>query len=229
MLHERSFDAFLFDMDGTLIDSIASANRIWRGWAIRHGLDPAPVMAAMHGVRAEETVRRYLPHGDIAAEVAAIEQAEIEDVDGIVCIAGARDLLAALPAGRWAIVTSASRALARARLAAAGLTPPPVMVTADDVARGKPEPDCFQLAARRLGFAPADCLVWEDTRAGITAAEAAGCAVMVITATHSHRLDVPHPSVRSYVGLRVVVEGDGRLRVVAGQGSALDPHRAGAL
>ncbi|MBB6251219.1 HAD-IA family hydrolase [Nitrospirillum iridis] len=213
---DRSFAAFLFDMDGTLIDSIASANRAWTRWAVRHGQDPTAILATMHGVRAVETIRRWAAPGtDVEAEAAQLTRDEIDDVAGTVAIPGASAFLAALPPQRWAIVTSAPRALALVRLAAAGLTPPPMMITADDVRRGKPAPDPFLLAARRLEVAATDCLVWEDAPAGIAAGDAAGAAIAVISATHHQPMETHHPLVPNYERLMPVVDGDGRLRVVA--------------
>jgi mannitol-1-/sugar-/sorbitol-6-phosphatase len=210
----RGYAAFLFDMDGTLIDSIASAVRIWTRWAERHGVDVPALLAAMHGVRAVETIRRFGPAGiDAAAEAAQLTQDEIDDVEGVAAIDGAATFLAALPPERWAIVTSAPRRLAERRLAAAGLAPPPVLVTADDVAQGKPAPDCFLAAADALGVAPADCLVWEDAPAGIAAAEAAGCDVMVVTATHAYPLDTPHREVAGYAALSSGLRDDGLLEL----------------
>ncbi|WP_044561433.1 HAD-IA family hydrolase [Azospirillum sp. B4] len=213
---DRTFAAFLFDMDGTLIDSIASANRVWSRWAQRHDVDPIALLATMHGVRAVETIRRWAKPGtDVEAEAAQLTRDEIADVAGTVAIPGAPAFLAGLPPQRWAIVTSAPRALAIARLDAAGLVPPPVLVTADDVSRGKPAPDPFLLAARRLEVAAGECLVWEDAPAGIAAGEAAGAAVAVITATHHSLLETRHPTVKSYEHLAVATDGDGRLRVTA--------------
>lgn len=199
---DRRFAAFLFDMDGTLITSIASANRVWTRWCVEHGFDPAEVLAIMHGVRTVETMQR-LGVADPVAEAAWITRTEIDDTAGTEPIAGAPAFLAGIPADRWAIVTSASRDLAEARLRAAGIAPPPVFVTADDVAHGKPAPDCFLLGAERLGVAAADCLVFEDTAAGLAAADAAGAAALAITATHAHPLATPHPAVRDYLGLAV--------------------------
>jgi sugar-phosphatase len=125
----------------------------------------------------------------------------MDDVDGVHAIAGAAGFLASLPTDRWAIVTSAPRLLAERRLGAAGLPLPAIMVTAEDVDRGKPAPDCFLLAAERLGYPARECLVFEDAAAGIAAAEAAGTAVVVITATHKHSLEAPHPSIASFDGL----------------------------
>jgi len=200
----RGFDAFLFDMDGTILSSIAAAERVWTKWGRRHGVDLGALLPNIHGVRVEETIRRFAPPGtDIAAEADAVTRAEMEDVDGIEPILGAAALLASLPAGRWAVVTSAPRRLAERRLEASGLPRPPLTITAEDVVHGKPAPDCFLLAAERLGFAAKDCLVFEDAPAGIAAAESAGAAVVVITATHTHPLETLHPSVPGFEGLIV--------------------------
>lgn len=204
----RRFAAFLFDMDGTVLSSIVASERVWGAWAARHGLDVEAVLKCIHGRRAIETVRSFnIPNVDEAAEVLALMQGEIADTDGIDAIAGAAAFLAALPVDRWAIVTSAPRELAKVRLAAAGLPLPAVLVTAEDVERGKPAPDCFLLAAERLGHRIEDCLVFEDAPAGIAAAEAAGAKVVVITATHTHVLETPHPGVTGYGPLQVTAEG----------------------
>ncbi|WP_210246069.1 HAD-IA family hydrolase [Methylobacterium gnaphalii] len=204
MFSGRSFAAFLFDMDGTILTSIASAERVWSLWAAKHGLDVSAFLPTIHGVRTVETIARLnLPGVDPEAEANAIMRAEMEDVSDIAPIAGAAVFLAALPRERWAIVTSAPRALAERRIAAAGLPLPPLLIAAEDVEQGKPAPDCFLLGARRLGVAAADCLVFEDTRAGLTAADAAGASALVITATHAKPLDVRHPQHASYEGLSV--------------------------
>ena len=198
-LSGRSFGALLFDMDGTIINSIAAAERAWTAWAERHGLDVEAFMPTIHGVRGIETITRLaLPGVDPAAEAEAILLAELEDVDGVAAIEGAAAFLAALPADRWAIVTSSPRRLALRRLAAAGLPVPAVLVTAEDVEHGKPAPDCFLLAAERLGQRVEDCLVFEDAPAGIQAAEAAGAAVAVVTVTHRHVLETRHPTITGY-------------------------------
>ncbi|WP_445191580.1 HAD-IA family hydrolase [Sphingomonas sp. Tas61C01] len=204
----RRFDAFLFDMDGTLITSIDSANRAWTSWAVLRGFDPAYVISIMHGVRTVETMKR-LGVADPLAEAAWITHREIEDTEGVETIAGAAEFLARIPQERWAIVTSASRALAEARLARAGIRVPPVMITSDDVERGKPDPSCFLLGAERLGVRAADCLVFEDTVAGLTAADAAGAAGLAITVTHDHPIDTGHPSILDYRGLAVTTAVDG--------------------
>jgi len=209
-LPSRALAALLFDMDGTLISSIASAERIWSRWAEAHGLDVATFLPTIHGVQSVETIRRLnLPGVDPVAEATAITEAEMEDVDDIVAIEGARTFLEALPRDRWAIVTSAPRRLAERRLAAAGMPVPDLLVAAEDVAQGKPAPDCFLMAAERLGVAASDCLVFEDAAAGIRAAEAAGAGVVVVTATHREPVRTGHPAIADYIRLGVSAERDG--------------------
>jgi sugar-phosphatase len=214
-LDQISFAAFLFDMDGTLISSIEAAERVWAQWATRHGIDVASFLPTIHGVRAIDTVRRQaLPCVDAEAEAQAIALAEVADMQGVRPIGGAVAFLAALPADRWAIVTSAPRSLALRRLEAAGLAFPPVFITAEDVQNGKPHPDGFLLAADMLGFEAKDCLVFEDAPAGIAAAERAGAAVLVIRETHGHPLATPHGSVANYAGLAVGIDEGGALRLL---------------
>lgn len=205
MFQGKQFSAFLFDMDGTVLNSIASAERAWARWAERHGLDVATFLPTIHGVRSIETVRRQnLPGIDPVAEAHSVSQAEMEDTADITPIEGAGAFLAALPAHRWAIVTSAPRELALRRIRAAGLPMPDVMIASEDVTHGKPAPDCFQLGAQRLGVDVRDCLIFEDAPAGITAAEAAGASVLVITAAHSHPVETVHPTVAGYHQIEVV-------------------------
>ena len=209
-LPTRRFAALLFDMDGTLISSLASAERTWTRWAQAHGLDVAAFLPTIHGVRSVETIRRLgLPGVDPEAEAAAITRAEIEDVGDITEIPGARAFLEALPRERWAIVTSAPRALAERRLAAAGMPMPGLMVAAEDVTRGKPAPDCVHRAAERLGVAAVDCLMFEDAPAGIQAVEAAGAAVVVITATHHAPMTTGNPSIPDFRHLRADPTAEG--------------------
>lgn len=211
---DREFGAFLFDMDGTILTSIAAAERVWSKWATGHGIDLAQFLPTLHGMRAVETISRLgLPGIDIAAEAEKLTQAEIDDVDGIESIAGAPAFLASLPADRWALVTSAPRRLAERRLSAAGLPMPPLIVAGDDVTRGKPAPDCFLLAAERLGRDPSECLVFEDAPAGIQAAEAAGMSVMVITAMHAHAQGTHHPTLSHYDEISLLAGNAGRFRL----------------
>lgn len=214
-LSDRSFAALLFDMDGTILSSIASAERSWTIWAERQGLDVAKFLPTIHGVQSVETIRRLnLPGVDPVAEAAWITAAEMEDVGDVDPILGAREFLAGLPVDRWAVVTSAPRALAEIRLKAAGLPLPPLLITAEDVANGKPAPDCFLLAAERLGVAASECLVFEDAPAGIAAGVAAGATVVVVTATHSHTLETSHTTIASYTDLSATVE-DGAIKLRA--------------
>ena len=204
---KRTFAAFLFDMDGTLLNSIESANRAWSAWAEQHGVDFEEMRKHMHGMRAVETIKRWGPaHLDVEAEYEALTIAEMDDVHDITAISGAEAFLQALPADRWALVTSAPRNLALRRIEAAGLPVPPLLVTAADVTNGKPAPDCFLMAAKLLGVPPEDCLVWEDAPAGIAAAKAAGMACIVISATHVHPIETDNPKIPSYDALEVLVE-----------------------
>jgi mannitol-1-/sugar-/sorbitol-6-phosphatase len=213
-LPTKGFRAFVFDMDGTILSSTASAERVWTEWALRHGLDVAGFLPTIHGVRAVETIARLaLPGIDPVAEAAMITQREIEDAEGTVAIAGAAAFLGSLPSDRWAIATSAPRALAERRLSAAELPIPSLMITAEDVVSGKPSPDCYLMAAACLGIVGADCLVFEDAVAGISAAEAADASVVVITATHRHTLMTRHPSVRDFERIAATTDLDGLLRL----------------
>ena len=213
-LFGRAFGAFLFDMDGTVLNSIAAAERVWAAWAERHGVDVETFLPTIHGVRAIDTIRRLnLPGVDAEAQAAFIAQAEIDDVEGIVQIPGAAAFLDSLPAERWAMVTSAPRDLALRRMAAAGIPEPAVMITAEDVTAGKPDPAGYRLAAQRLGLAPCDCLIFEDATVGIQAAEAAGAALMIITTTHQHPIETTHATLDSYESLSITVDGKGQLHL----------------
>ncbi|HJR30628.1 MAG TPA: HAD-IA family hydrolase [Pseudomonas sp.] len=207
-----SYRAFLFDMDGTLLNSIAAAERIWTAWALRHGVDVDTFLPTIHGVRAIDTINRLALSGvDAKAEAAWITEAEIDDVEGIVEVSGAANFLKSLPVHQWAVVTSAPRALALRRMAAAGIPEPGVLVTAEDVSAGKPDPAGYRLAARRLQVDPAECLIFEDADVGIRAGEAAGANVMVITATHVHPLQTPHATLASYDSVEVRVGLDSQI------------------
>ncbi len=173
--------AFLFDLDGVLVDSRAVVERTCRRWALRHQLDPEAVLRIAHGRRSRDTVRAAAPHLEPDREAAWIDAVELADVDGLSAVAGSGALLAALPTASWAVVTSCGRPLAERRLTAVGLPIPRIVVTSEDVARGKPAPDGYQLGAKRLGHDPATCVVFEDAPAGIAAARAAGARVIGLT------------------------------------------------
>jgi len=202
-----AYRAFLFDMDGTLLNSVAATERVWTRWALRHGLNVAKFLPTIHGVRAVDTVaRQNLPGVDPQAEAEQLTRDEIADVDGVVEVPGAVAFLKRLPPTQWAIVTSAPMALALRRMEAAGITRPEVMVTAEDVSAGKPNPDGYLLAAQRLQLAAQECLVFEDADAGIKAGEAAGSDVMVVTATHTHPVVTLHSQIEDYRGLSVTLD-----------------------
>lgn len=185
----RRFAAVIFDMDGTLVDSTAAIIRSWTTWAIEFGVT-AEELAGSHGLPSADVVRRVLPESQQEKGIARIDELELADVDDIVVLPGAAEALQALATARTAIATSASRPLAKARIAAAGVVPPTVTVTIDDVVRGKPEPDPFLEAARRLGVEPAECLVVEDAPMGLRAARDAGCATLaLLTTTPAAKLD----------------------------------------
>ena len=177
--------AVLFDCDGVLVDSATSVERAWRRWAAERGLDGDAIVAVAHGRRTEDTMRELGLSGDLGAEVEHLEGYEIADAASVHAFPAAAALLPELPPGSWAVVTSGTRALATSRLAAAGLPLPAVLVTADDVAAGKPDPEGYLEAAQRLGRAPAECVVLEDAPAGVQAALAAGMRVVGLTTTHA--------------------------------------------
>ncbi|TNI18611.1 HAD-IA family hydrolase [Aeromonas dhakensis] len=172
--------ALLLDMDGTLVHSTGEVEAVWRLWCRRHRLDPEPVLTMCHGVRSREVIRTLAPQLDLAQEVALLDELEINHTGQAEALAGARTLLADLPVERWALVTSASQRVARHRLRSAGLPLPTLLVGAEDVEYGKPDPDPYLLAAERLGLAAADCLVFEDAPAGISSALRAGCRVVQV-------------------------------------------------
>ena len=209
---DKKYAAFLFDMDGTLINSTAAAERVWARWAEEHGLDVKTFLPTMHGARAVDTVRRLgLPGVDPEQEAIRITDAEVLDVEGIVPLPGAAEFLKALPPAKWTIVTSSPLELAKRRLAAAGIPVPDNLVTAEDVKVGKPDPDCYLLAAKKLGVDVTDCLVFEDAVPGILAGDAAGADVMVISATHKHPIETAHTTIRDYQDLQTEVDPEGRL------------------
>jgi mannitol-1-/sugar-/sorbitol-6-phosphatase len=178
-------EAVLFDVDGVLVDSRAVVERSWALWAERHGVDPKGIVQRAHGRRTVETIRDLAPHLDADVEKAWLESAELQDTAGLVALPGAEAALRAIPDSRRALVTSGGRALALMRMQAAGLPVPTVLVAAEDVQNGKPDPDCYLLAARRLGFEANECVVVEDTPPGITAGRAAGARVVALTTTFS--------------------------------------------
>jgi mannitol-1-/sugar-/sorbitol-6-phosphatase len=179
--------AVLFDMDGVLIDSTPAVARVWTRWAIQRGLNPDKVVQMAHGRPSRTTIRELLPDANIDREDREVERQELADLDGVVLLPGARELLDSLPPDRWTIATSCTRALAEVRLQAAGLPIPKNMITSTDVKIGKPDPEPYLKAAAKLGFAASDCVVVEDAPAGVRAGKAAGARVIALLTTMSRR------------------------------------------
>ena len=177
--------ALLFDLDGVLINSTPAVARVWRQWAIEHGFNPEEVIARAHGRPSLTTVREYLPNADHEAENREVERREIEDLEGVIPLPGALDLLASLPADRWTIVTSCTRPLAEVRIRAAGLPLPKQMITSTDITHGKPHPEPYLKGAALLGFPPTECIVFEDVPAGVCSGKDAGAKVIAFTTTVS--------------------------------------------
>ncbi len=178
--------ALLFDNDGTLVSSLASVQRCWTRWAGEYGITAEQFgRVELHGRPAAEIAADLLPAALVPQAVARIEQLEVEDVPngGVHLLPGTRDFLDALPADRWAVVTSATRRLAEARLDAVGILPK-TLVAADDITRGKPDPEPYLLGARALGADPAACVVFEDAPAGLQAGHAAGMRTVALATTH---------------------------------------------
>ena len=173
----------LFDLDGVLVDSTPAVSRVWTKWAQRHGFVAEEVVRQAHGRPSIATIRELLPNADHEAENRAVEHDEIEDVDGVVPLPGALELLHSLPADRWAIATSCTRTLALVRIRAAGLPEPKHLITSNDVLHGKPSPEPYLRAATSLGADPMRCLVVEDAPAGIRSGKAAGARVLALRTT----------------------------------------------
>lgn len=200
-------DAVLFDLDGTLADSTGSVDRSWRKLADRLGIDFDGMNGSYHGVPSRQTIARLMAGStleEIEEVIDWLVEIEVADTEGIVVIPGALELLESLPADRWAIVTSGSYRIASARIAAAGLPMPKELITSDDVTIGKPAPEPYILAARRLGFEPKRCLVVEDAPAGVASGLASGAMVLGIRTTHT---DLGVPTVADLTEVRMMVDG----------------------
>jgi mannitol-1-/sugar-/sorbitol-6-phosphatase len=214
---EFSCAALLCDLDGTLVDSSLVVERSWRVWAGEYGLDAGAVIGISYGRRSEDTIAELLASSaERARALARIDELELADLEGVVPVPGAADLLACLESRSWAVVTSGNRALMTARIKAARLPTPGVLVTADDVTAGKPDPEGYLLAARRLGVDPADCVVLEDAPAGIEAGKAIGARVLAVTVTHpAEALGEADAVVPDLSGVAVRADGD-RLTLLVG-------------
>ncbi len=211
------FKAALLDMDGTLVDSDAVVERVWRRWAGRNGLDADEVLKVVHGRQGQETMAALLPDRPMAdhlADNARMLAEETADIDGVVPVPGAARFVASLAGRPHALVTSADEGLARARMAAAGLALPGVLITAESVSASKPDPEGFLKAAAELGFAARDCVVFEDSEAGIRAGLAAGMRVVGVgPRAAAHR---PTTQVPTLEGIRVEAAAGGGLELRTG-------------
>jgi sugar-phosphatase len=203
-------DAIIFDLDGVLVDSNGIAERHLRAWTDRHSVSFEHIASLHHGRTTVETIRLVAPHLNAKIEAALLEGAEAVDTNGLVAFAGAAQLLADLPRERWAIATSGTRRTATIRLSHLGLPLPNVLVTAEDVVAGKPSPEPYLLAARRLGIEPARCVVIEDAPAGIASARAAGARVIGVTSTNS---------ADNLAGADIIVDRFADLSVIADNGT----------
>ncbi len=212
-------DAILFDIDGTLVDSTRTVERTWRAWAAQRGLPADEILAVCHGRRTEDTIADFLPEKERAEAVAALERLELDDLDEVViALPAAREILRMLPSDRWAAVTSGSGSLMRARLGAAELPVPEVLVAAEDVSAGKPDPQGYRRAAAGLGVDVTRCLVVEDAPAGLAAGRAAGALTIAVATSHPAEelrpAEIVVPDLRSVRidavagGLTVSIEAD---------------------
>ncbi|PSB05409.1 phosphatase [filamentous cyanobacterium CCP1] len=182
-------EAILFDLDGVLVNSNANVERHWRLWSQQHGLDAEKVLHISHGRPSMETIRLVAPHLPAYEESKQLHQRVALDFEGVEEVPGVKALVESLPEGHWAVVTSGDLLLAPGRLQHVGLSLPKVLITSDDVKKGKPDPEGYLKAAARLGFPPKNCLVIEDAIAGVKAARAAGMQVIGITTTYpAHEL-----------------------------------------
>jgi len=207
MLHPRGI---LFDMDGVLVSSLGSVERSWERWALARGVDPALAIRTAHGRRAIETVRMLRPDLNDVDELAWLEAMEIADNVGLETLGGVERILEQLPEKYWTVVTSATEKLARSRMEQGGIRVPARIISADEVTRGKPDPEPYSKGAKLLGLEPSECLVIEDSASGAKAGRAAGCKVLATL--YSHSLESLHEAdwiVRSLddVDVRTVDDG----------------------
>src|SRR5215467_7923986 len=208
----------LFDLDGVLVDSTPAVARVWTIWARKHGFDPEETVRKAHGRPSLATIRELLPNADHEQENALVERMEIEDVSDVVPLPGTLALLGSLPADRWTVVTSCTRALALVRLRVAGLPVPQKMVTSTDIVNGKPHPEPYLKGAELLGIRPKDCLVIEDAPAGIQSARKGGMKVIGITSTYpASQLSTAHAVVQKLAQIHVGQDGTGQFAVAVRQ------------
>jgi len=208
--------AILFDLDGVLVDSEAVVRRTWQRWAERHGVHIPDLVRRAHGRRSIETIRDVARTLDAEAEARWLESVERSDPKDLRLLPGAASLFRAVPEKCRAVVTSGGRGLAQFRLGSVGLEVPDVLVGAEDVERGKPAPDGYLLAARRLDVPPEECLVIEDAPPGVAAGRAAGCTVLAVATTFpATELREAHDLVASLERVSVRITGDDMIVTIA--------------
>ncbi|WP_157968090.1 HAD-IA family hydrolase [Edaphovirga cremea] len=182
--------AFIFDLDGTLVDSTACVENVWRIWSERYQQDEDTVMSVVHGRPIEDTLKLVSPHFLTPEHVQEVKDIALEQMKDVMEIAGARSFLSSLPLFSWAVATSGPRNVSLQSMHAAKLPTPLVLVTADDVAEGKPSPEPYLTAVERLGVSPDECVIFEDSPAGVASGFNAGCTVVALGKKAQHIEDV---------------------------------------
>lgn len=184
------FRGLLFDLDGTLVNSLPAVDRAWRTWSIEFGLDPDVIVPQIHGRRAVDSIARLAPHLDQQAAFSRLEHLEATDTEGVVPMPGALEFIKQIQDIPWGIVTSGSRPIAYPRIKAGGIQPPDIFVTAEEISRGKPDPEAFLTGAARLGIPPSDIIAFEDTLAGVRSAKGAGMRVVGLSEEAAEEADI---------------------------------------
>lgn len=204
-------DGIIFDLDGVLVDSSSSIERIWWKWTKKHGLDPEKTLHATLGLTTVEGIRLIAPHLDAEVEADEIDRAEAIDTDGVVAYDGAKNLLQVIPNGWWGVATSGTRDTAMARMRTAGLRIPDVLISANDVERGKPDPEPYLRTAQLMQIPPESCVVVEDSSGGLRAALGAQMTVIAVVSTHtSEELEMAHALVMDFNDIQVSVNDPGQ-------------------
>lgn len=210
----QKFEAFLFDLDGTLVDSNGIVERVMEAWCQQNGVSYSEIKDRSHGSRSVDTVAAVAPHLDAVQAAADIEAEERGELADLREIEGARSFLSQVPQGRWGIATSSYLLTAKAKLRAASIPIPSVLVAADGVLEGKPHPEAYLKASMELGYRPEDCLVFEDSETGVRSALNAGCRVFVVGSSLVMNESRIVGRGASFSELQLLVDEDGRLEIV---------------